>query len=189
MLRHGLHAANSDQQDPNYIQIGNPDLIEKRTDRPVPIEPWGTLSDYVPFYFTPFSPMMYNIHTGRGVKQRPNSDICILVSSLHRVIAQNLQWVFSDRHAYQELANYYNKLDELSNIDWTSLQNRDFNRQPDDPEKFEKYQAEALVYRHLPVSVLIGVICYSQKTKDEIALDADACKLDLDIRALPRWYF
>jgi hypothetical protein len=38
------------------------------------------LADYVPFYFTPFSPMMLNINTGRGaVPRRPNSEICILV--------------------------------------------------------------------------------------------------------------
>jgi hypothetical protein len=54
---------------PNYINIGNIDLIDKRGYRKVPIEPGGTLADYVPFYFTPFSVMMKNIHSGRGVTQ------------------------------------------------------------------------------------------------------------------------
>jgi len=63
--------ANGTLYDPNYRNIGNPDLIDKRSRRVVPIPPGGTLSDYVPFYFTPFSMMMYNIKTGYGV-----SDTC-----------------------------------------------------------------------------------------------------------------
>ena len=46
------------------MEIGNPDLIDKRTHRIVPAPPGGTLSDYVPFYFTLYSPMLYNIKTG-----------------------------------------------------------------------------------------------------------------------------
>ena len=61
ILDNGLHCANSTVQSPNYINIGNSDLIDKRRHRRVPIPPGGTLSDYVPFYFTPFSVMMKNI--------------------------------------------------------------------------------------------------------------------------------
>ena len=48
----------------------------------MPIHPGGTLSDYVPFYFTPFSPMAYNIHTGLGVNRINWRDIVVLVASL-----------------------------------------------------------------------------------------------------------
>jgi hypothetical protein len=47
-----------------YIDIGNLELIEKRKNRVVPCHPGGTLGDYVPFYFTPYSPMLYHIKTG-----------------------------------------------------------------------------------------------------------------------------
>jgi len=66
----------------SYTQIGNAELIEKRVARPVECAPGGTLSDYVPFYFTPYTPMLYNIKTGyNGVVKRPMEDILILVSS------------------------------------------------------------------------------------------------------------
>ncbi|MEO1609407.1 MAG: DarT ssDNA thymidine ADP-ribosyltransferase family protein [Pseudomonadota bacterium] len=58
--------------------------MAKRKHRNVPCIPGGTLSDYVPFYFTPFTPMLYNIKTRYGgVSQNPMEDIIILVSSLH----------------------------------------------------------------------------------------------------------
>lgn len=50
--------------DPNFRNIGNLDLIDKRAHRVVKVGPDGTLGDYVSFYFTPFSIMMFNIHTG-----------------------------------------------------------------------------------------------------------------------------
>ena len=81
ILEHGgLHCRNSPEQDPDYVNIGSVELIEKRSRRVVPIPPGGTLSDYVPFYFTPFSMMMYKIKTGHGgITQRKNRDIVIFV--------------------------------------------------------------------------------------------------------------
>ena len=65
-------------------------------------------------------------------------------------------------------------LAQLSAIDWPLLQKRDFSRDPDDPIKVERYQAEALVHSNLPVTALVGVICYSQARKtsiDQLATD------------------
>jgi hypothetical protein len=67
ILDHGLHASNGQKFDENHRNIGNAELISKRTRRVVEVGPGGTLSDYVPFYFTPFSIMMFNIHTGYNV--------------------------------------------------------------------------------------------------------------------------
>ena len=52
ILRHGLHCKASEKQDPQFVTIGNPDLIQKRTQRIVPTGPGGTLDHYIPFYFT-----------------------------------------------------------------------------------------------------------------------------------------
>jgi hypothetical protein len=42
-----------------------------------------------------------------------------------------------------EAAEFHNTLDRLDRVDWPRLQARDFKRDPDDPGKFERYQAEA----------------------------------------------
>ncbi|WP_430450572.1 DarT ssDNA thymidine ADP-ribosyltransferase family protein [Rhodophyticola sp.] len=73
---------NSGVQDPNFVRI-EPQLIQRRTARNIPVAPNGSLSDYIPFYFTPFSMMMYNIKTGYGgIRQFPNTEIVIMASSL-----------------------------------------------------------------------------------------------------------
>ena len=168
LLDSGLLCCNRSKPITTYRDIGNRELIEKRSRREVPILPGGTLSDYVPFYFTPHSPMLYNIRTGRSVPRVQNSDIIILVTSLARLTELRLPYVFSDRHAYLAGAIFYNQLSDLGRIDWNLLNQRDFKRDPDDPGKFERYQAEALVYQQVPTDVLLGVICYDESAKSEL---------------------
>jgi hypothetical protein len=132
ILDNGMHAPNG-KCDPEYRNIGNVDLIDKRSRRRVDVPPGGTLSDYVPFYFTPYSIMMLNIKTGFRVNHIPNDEIVIFVSSLLDVAAQGCKFVFTDQHAYPVMANYCTDLAQLDQIDWPILQNRDFKTDPDDP--------------------------------------------------------
>ena len=115
VLEHGLHCGNSPTTSPNWVHIGNTELIDKRSNHPVPVGQGGYLNDYVPFYFTPFSPMLLNITTGRGgVRQRSNDEIVILVSSLHRLQELNMPFVFTDGHAYYQWSNFYTDLADLA---------------------------------------------------------------------------
>lgn len=175
---------------PEWVVIGNEELISRRAHRDVPLPPGGVLNDYVPFYFTPFSPMMYNIHTGRGgVRSVANRDIVILVSSLHKIAELCLSFVYTDRHAYPVTAHYFNDLDNLSAIDWPLLQQRNFQRDPDDPEKIERYQAEALIHRYVPIQALLGAICYTPQVQLELQQQAAELGGALDIHCRPSWYF
>ncbi|SFD91148.1 protein of unknown function [Thiohalospira halophila DSM 15071] len=190
ILANGLHAGNGGARSPNWVTIGNQELIDRRAHREVPLPPGGVLNDYVPFYFTPFSPMLYNIYTGRGgVATVANEDIVILVSSLHKVEEMGLPYVFTDRHAYTVTANYYNDLQHLNAIDWPILQQRNFQRDPNDPEKVERYQAEALIHAHVPIQALRGAVCYTAEVQSELLEHAAGLGVELDVHHMPQWYF
>jgi len=190
ILQHRLHCRNGGGRDPKFVQIGNSDLIDKRQHRMVEIPPGGTLSDYIPFYFTPLSPMLYNIKSGwAGIRQRANDEIVMLVSSLHRLSQENVPFVFTDRHAYLLAAEMYSGMDHLDKIDWKILQNRDFRRDPNDPEKVERYQAEALVYRMMPTTSLLGIACYTQNVADDLSKRAEGLKVALKVIVKQEWYF
>jgi hypothetical protein len=79
-------------------------------------------------------------------------------------------------------------LARLDWIDWQMLRDRDFARDPDHPERFDKYQAEALVHRHLPADALLGVFCYTKVVEARIAAHAEECGLDLKVACRPHWY-
>lgn len=190
VLEHGVHCANTSVRSPQWASIGNPELIDKRAARQVPMAPGGMLHDYVPFYFTPFSVMLRNIHTGwNGIKQVPNQDIVILVSSLHRVKELGLRFLFTDRHAFSGLARYFDDLAHLDQIDWPLLQHRDFKRDPEDPGKLERYQAEALVHQCVPMSALAGIVCFTDGVRADIEAKLRSLGLALPVHTLPHWYF
>ena len=190
ILDHGLRCKNATIRDPSYIEIGNPDLIQKRTDRAVPIAPKGTLSDYVPFYFTPFSPMMYNIYTGYGgITKRRNDEIVIFKTSLHKLQADGVKFLFSDRHAFLTTAQFSSDLNDLDRIDWAILQNRSFSRDPEDPGKVERYQVEALVHKHLPLDSLDGIVCNSELVEADLKTEIAKRGLTLTTAQRPSWYF
>lgn len=190
ILDHGLHCRNSKVVDPNFVEIGNPDLIGKRARHPVALWPSGTLSDYIPFYFTPHSPMMYNIRTGwGGIKQRPNDDIVICVSSLPNLQEKGIEFLFTDRHAYLAAAQFYSDPIRLDQIDWDMLQRRDFRNDPEDPSKKERYQAEALIHKHLPVDCLLGIACYSDDVLNSLNAALAQREQTMKIVRKPDWYF
>ncbi len=190
ILEHGIRCVNSGVRDPNFRNIGNADLISKRARRGVPIPPGGTLSDYVPFYFTPHSPMLLNIKTGyNGMQQTPMSEIAVLVSSLRTVAERGLPFVMTDRHAYLKTAQYSNTLDGLDRIDWRILQERDFKRDPADLGKVERYQAEALVHDSVPVEALMGLACYGRDQEAAMTDEVTRRRLSLKVLVRPGWYF
>lgn len=190
ILRHGLHCRNAELCDPNFTEIGSQELIERRRHRVLPEPPGGNLGDYVPFYFTPLSPMLLNIKTGRGgVKQVPMSEIVIFKTSLFRLKAEDVSFIFSDRHAYLEAARFSSRIDDLDRIAWPLLRNRDFKRDPEKPEKLELYQAEALAYRHVPVRALDGIICHGPAEEARLKTEIEKENSDLKVAARPEWFF
>ena len=189
VLDNGMHARSGSRFDPNCRNIGNVDLIDRRSRREVPVPPGGTLSDYVPFYFTPYSIMMYNIRTGYGVKQVPYDEIVIFVSTLAHVAAQGVRFVFTNQHAYPRMAGYFADLARLDEIDWPLLQSRDFQHDPDDPGKKERYQAEALMWKHVPLKALQGVCCYTWTVEERIQAEIERRGVALKVARQPSWYF
>ena len=190
ILDHGLHCRNSPDQDPDFVDIGNADLIGRRAHRQVPVPPGGVLSDYVPFYFTPFSLMMFNITTGwGGITRRENRDIVIFVSSIHRLRELGLPFLFTNQHAYPVDTEFYQWTEDLGQIDWPLLRSKNFKTSDDDPGRQVRYQAEALVHRHVPLQALLGIGCHDGQVHERLQSMVDARRLALTIKTTANWYF
>ncbi|WP_334147711.1 type II toxin-antitoxin system toxin DNA ADP-ribosyl transferase DarT [Hyphomicrobium sp.] len=137
-----------------------------------------------------FSPMMYNIKTGwAGIRKRDNDEIVIIVSSLRTLHAAKLSFLFTDRHAYLAAARFFSDLARLDQIDWEMLQRRDFRNDPDDPSKMERYQAEALVHKYVPLDALSGFVCYSDEVRESLAKALAERKQTMKVVKRPSWYF
>jgi hypothetical protein len=190
ILDHGLHCRSSRRQDPNFINIGNVELIDKRARRTVPVAPGGHLNDYVSFYFCRHSVMLYNIHTGRveGVNVR-QEEVIHLVSTIERLEAQEMSFLFTNRHAYVANARFFSDRAKLKVLDWPLIKGRDFSRDPDDLDKLERRAAECLIHERLPIEALVGIACCDQKRLDYVTAQLEKRGLELSANLCRGWYF
>jgi hypothetical protein len=189
LIANGVHSRNSACVNPNFVEIGHPEIIDKRQTRAVLVPPYGTLADYVPFYFTPCSPMLYNIVTGwKGLRQRSRSEIVVLVSSLKRLEEAGIAYVIADRNATLLAATIAPGRGLIESLSWENWRNRDFKHDPNKPDKVERYQAEILVHRHLPAPALGGIITYDESTQVLVAQSVTDAGLTIGVHARPAWY-
>ena len=190
ILKNGIHCSNSNIQDPDFIQIGFPSLISKREDRTVPVEPFGTLADYVPFYFTVKSPMLYVITMGNDpeVIKTPPEKIIYIVSSVERLEELKIKYVFTDRHAKLEYAQFFNKYSDLQKLNWEIIKSDRWGRQYG-PERKEIKQAECLIYKHLPLFAITDIGCKTERLYNIVSTMIKTSKQKIIIQTKPEWYY
>ncbi len=173
------------------VSIAYKELKQRRLQIPVPIAACGVLGDYVPFYFCNRAPMLLAIHTssvkGFGGKQE---DIIYLVSSVNRVIKERKQsWCFTDGHAVEEFTDFYDSIDQLDQIDWETIGDWSWKNTDEDPDKKRRKQAEFLVYKKFPLSLIEKIGVYSDKQKIAIEAMLGENQHQLPINVEKKWYY
>lgn len=182
--------------------IANEEVQDRRAKIVVPVPPGGPLHDYVPFYFAPRSPMLYCNHRGTIPNAQPQGEIVHLVTTAQNIAASGRSFVFYDRHAVVGYAQAYNRLEDLSRIDWRVFfeppligdyaqywQNRNDDRFPHWVTRKEVRQAEFLVHQGLPLSCIrmIGTYTLATKARVEDILRFHGISCAVETRA--DWYF
>lgn len=191
LLTHGMFTRTHAQADPNYINIGDSTLIAQRNDYPVGINPPnGHLGEYVPFYFGPLSPMLLNIKTGyRGITQRPQADIVYIVCRVNTLVEHCDEWCFTDGHAKNSITEFYNDLDDLSEVDWGMVAERHWSNTEDDFDRMRRKQAEFLVKHHVPVNCISSIVVLNQERKDFVEEIINRLGLEIPVRVNPNNQF
>lgn len=183
MLCNGLFTRNHPQADPHYINIGDTNLINQRSDYPVKIEGYGNLGDYVPFYFGPQSPMLLNIKTGyRGITKRPQSDLVYICCKLITIVENCPKWCFTDGHAKDALTGFYHSLQDLNQVDWNMVYERYWNNTEEDYDRMRRKQAEFLVWNYVPVICLSHIVVYNEEKAAQIRELTDSLNCNIVVR-------
>lgn len=135
--------------------------------------------------------MLYNIKTGwNGIQKRPMQEIVLFTSTLGDLAANGVKFAFTDRHAYLQLARFSSDLGTLGDwVDWKILKARDFARDPNDPGKFERYQAEALAHGHVPLAALNGIVCCGAEEETRLRELVHNLGVALSVASRPSWFF
>jgi hypothetical protein len=173
-----------------HISISYDSVQRRRARRHVPYKPYGTVHDYVPFYFAPRSPMLYTIVQGNVHSYSEGQDpLVYLVSTVQAIHEAHLQFVFTDGHCIIEYTNFYDDLADLSQIDWSLMRAHYWANTPDDSDRVRRRQAEFLVYRACPWHLIteIGVINREIKKVVVDSLERSSYKPPVIVRN--SWYY
>ena len=133
--------------------------------------------------------MLYNIVTGYGIERVPREEIVVFVVSLRHLAEREIDFVFTNQHALRAPARYFRDLADLDEVDWELLQRQDFQRNDEDPGKTDRYQAEALVWKHVPLDVLSGICCYDEVTQSGVQKAAEQADAQVRTAVRPLRYF
>ncbi len=170
IAKNGLWPKLSPVQDPDFVPIGNPNIIDKRTNKTVVvIPPGGVLGEYVPFYFSGHSPMLYNITTGYGVKKVLQKDIVFLVCDALEIVNAGISYCFTDGNATKAISKFYNNLYGLRELDWNCIQSTIWKNTEEDYDRVRKKMAEFLVKEHIPTNLIREIIVKNPETEQKVA--------------------
>ncbi len=163
----------------NPINIAYQGLKERRMRAPVPLYPCKTLGDFVPFYFTNRSPMLYAIHTGFVEGYSGGQDAVVyLVTSIGELSACGRNWCFTDGHAVEAFTEFYNNIEELDKIDWDVIDDWSWHNTMEDNDRKRRKQAEFLVEEFVPIDSFSRIAVMNVTMKDNVTkllagLDSD----------------
>jgi len=191
--RGGLHAQNRVPEDGlTYRFCHSAEVQSARADVPIHLGPGGTIHDYVPFYFGYLSPMMLNLKTGRVEGYSEGQEPLIyLVSSAQAIEEAGIKFVYSDGHGLATFTDWFDDLDKLGAVDWTVVNLRYWTDNINDMDRQRKKQAEFLVHRYCPWSLIqeIVVIDSPMQQRVESILAAFPTEQRRVVRIDRDWYY
>lgn len=183
-----ITSPNHERNDKDYIPIGDNTLISKRKGKKIEIKPYGNFEDYVSFYFSKKTPMLYTIQHGyNNVIKQDSENIIYLVAEYHELINKT-QFVFTDGHAYDHFTQYFNNKLDLINLDFEAIKSKYWHNNQD-PDLKRRKQAEFLVLNELSFSNIIGIIVSNEKTKIKVEEKLSKYKYICKVDVQPKAYF
>lgn len=192
-LLNGLYSKNSAPNNARRVAIGHREIIEERDRRIVKCYPDTVVNDYVPFYFSVRTPMLYNIITGHGVPSKPQKDIIYLCYKYIDLTNGEFQWCFTDGNAAKRITRFYTEHNDLNKLDWKSITTEDFrsDNSDGDEDRIRKKHSEFLVLNQVPANKIGAIVVINSTVEAHVKSILTSCKLDLNVYINPnkKFYF
>ncbi|WP_410514030.1 DUF4433 domain-containing protein [Paenibacillus sp. BR2-3] len=187
----GLISINKLQRDgSSFVNIAFEQIQSRRSEKQVPLPPYGNLHDYVPFYFAPRSPMLYTIKQGNVPQyQEGQSQIIYLVSTIQQVISDQIPFVFTDGHAIINYSEFYNDTEDLDQIDWGIMNSRYWNDTTDYPDRKRKRQAEFLAFEYFPLASILEIGVINGSIHDQTSKIIQEKEVYIPVKVRRDWYY
>lgn len=174
-----------------YKSSAYADIQDRRSRALVKTHENGILHDYVPFYFSPRSPMLYaNFKRKVELGINTQEDIIYLVAVAENVVKKKIPFSFTDGHAAMEISHFFTDLKDLKEIDWPLMKSRFWMNKREDNDRKRRRQAEFLVKSFFPFDLVSELVVYDESRKDfvsSVLLENKIHGINVKVRA--EWYY
>lgn len=174
IVKHGLLSTNEKEKiSVDHVDLANESIQQRRSQMDVPLEPFGKIHDYVPFYFATINPMLLSVLNRKNIDQPLVVFIAISVEKL-----LNTNVIFTDASANaQTLPDFYSNPKDLDNLKWDLIDTKKWNRGAEG--ELRSRMAEVLVHKKVPVEWIDSFIVFNNICKREIKKIYKDCELQL----------
>jgi hypothetical protein len=173
-----------------YQNIAYDHIQERRETTMVFGSKGGCLHDYVPFHFAPKSPMLFTISRGNVPNHTEGQDpLVYLVSTAQAVAEADLPFIFTDGHATMNFTEFFEDLAELNRVDWKVMHGQYWNDTPETPDRKRRRQAEFLVHRMFPTTLIEGISVKNDDIKEQVLGILRGAGLEVPVQIKPSWYY
>jgi hypothetical protein len=169
-------------------ECGNVEIKQRRRGRRVPMAPEGLVSEYVPFYFAPRSPMLYSIYRGNVPTYSEGQEpLVYLWSRLSSVEMNGLTWTASDGNCASDLTLYSDSWATTETmVDWPLMGQTYWNNTTEDGDRMRRRMAEFLVYQRFPLAAVNGIVVKSEQMAVYVR-SLTANRWNVEVK--PGWYY
>ena len=154
------------------------------------------VGDCVPFYFCPRSVMLFVIYR----KNHPELEyrggqvpIIHLEADLHQAVAwanhNDRHWAFTSSNAGSNYFDDYSDLRQLAMVDWDAVQARWWSGPEIEATVQDRKQAEFLVERSLPWSLVARISVHSPGIRDKVRDTIQVSSHRPHVEVKPDWYY
>ncbi|GAT07396.1 DUF4433 domain-containing protein [Mycolicibacterium novocastrense] len=170
-------------------EAGNVGIKAARRKRPVPIEPYGRVADYVPFYFAARSPMMSAISNGKVPEFGTDSTSLMYLATTTQILVEGgLKLLFTDRNARLDYAKFKPEADGDDLVDWNLMKQRYWANTDQDPERKERRMAECLVHQRVPFDRFGAIMVHREEQAEAVRSTLAANGQSTEVYVRPDWY-
>jgi hypothetical protein len=147
----------------------------------------GVVADYVSFRFTHRSGYLDAI--ARDTPEQAG-EILFLIARAETVVRTLSQWCFTDGHTIEAVTNFFDDVADLQRIDWDALcTTRSTGRWLlSDPDVIRRQQAEFLIARHLPWSLISGMAVRDEHRASRVERLLARARHKPKITIEPQWF-
>jgi len=192
ILREGMFCKSAGKNTSGFVTIGSQDVISRRDTKIVKCYPDTYVNDYVPFYFSVRTPMLYNIITGHGIPAKPQESIIYLGCKFSDLASDKFQWCYTNGNAAAAITRFYTTLEDIEHkIDWHSIDTTDFRDEnlDGDEDRIRKKHAEFLVKGHVPVDYIKAIVVLNAGKEKEVKTILGKLDLNIKVHINHKFYF